>query len=300
MSLPGQVDLNDLVVFNAVVESGGFTAAAQRLGVSTAKVSLEIGRLEEHLGARLFTRTTRKVILTEAGLNLSQECQPLLRGLQDLLNLHSAAKADLSGTLRIATTINYAELFLGPALAQFSAIHPSLQIDLHTDERVTDLVGSGIDLSVRLGWLRDSSMYAVKLGEFEQFTVASPAYLRRHSLPTHPDDLVCLDWVALTLLKTPLTWTYLSAGGVATEIQVKSRFKVDSPHALRTVLRNDAGVSVLDQLSAQQDIERGTLVRLLPDWTLPKGGIFAVYPAGRHVPQKVRAFIEFYREFLRH
>lgn len=215
-----------------------------------------------------------------------------------MLNQHGSSKTELSGTLRISTTVDHAAQLIGPALVKFSALHPRLQIDLRTAERVMDLVGEGIDVSIRLGWLRDSSMHALKLGEFEQYTVASPEYLKRHKTPTHPDDLVNLDWIALTLMKTPLTWNYLSSNNVSAEIQVKSRFKVDSPNALRAIVRNHAGVSVLHQLIAQQDINDGRLVRLLPDWTLPKGGIYAVYPAGRHVLQKVRVFIDFYRDFL--
>ncbi|PRC95218.1 LysR family transcriptional regulator [Solimicrobium silvestre] len=298
MSLPGQIDLNDLVIFDAVVESGGFTAAAERLGVAGAKVSLEIGRLEASLGTRLFTRTTRKVILTDAGLSLHQECQPLLRGLQEALNQYGSVKTELIGTLRISTTVDHATQSLGAALAQFSALHPKLQIDLRTGDRVLDLVGEGVDLAIRIGWLRDSSMHALKLGEFEQYMVASPEYLRRNKVPKHPEQLAELDWVALTLMKTPLTWQFTSKAGEEVQIHVKSHFKVDSPNALRTVLRNHAGISVLDQRSVQQDIEEGHLKRLLPDWTLPKGGIYAVYPAGRHVPQKVRAFIDFYRNYL--
>lgn len=298
MALPGQVDLNDLVVFDAVVECGGFTAAATRLGVATAKISLEIGRLESRLGVSLFTRTTRKVALTDAGHALHQQCQPLLHGLQEAIEQFGTGTAELSGILRVSTTVDHAVQFLGPALTRFAAQHPALQIDLRTGDRVVDLVAEGIDLAIRFGWLRDSTMRAVRLGEFEQYVVASPDYLRRHGRPKQPKDLAQHEWIALTLLPTPLTWKFTSRRQESMTVHVKSRFRVDSPAALRTVVRDGAGIAVLEQFSAEEDIKTGRLVRLLPDWKLPTGGIHAVYPPGRHMKAKVRVFIEFYRSWL--
>lgn len=298
MALPGHIDLNDLRVFDAVAETGGFTAAAERLGVATAKVSLEISRLESRLGTALFNRTTRKVVLTDAGQQLHMECQPLLRSLDDVINRVGSGENELTGTLRIAATVDHAMQSLAPALSQFARLHPRLALDLRTGDKIVDLVEQGIDVSIRIGWLRDSSMRAVKLGEFEQYVVASPAYIKRTSRPRHPDDLAEHDWVALTLLPTPLTWKFTSATGEATSIQVKTRFRVDSPSALCAILEQDAGMSVLDQFSAQQSIKAKRLVRLLPEWSLPVGGIYAVFPPGRHFSAKVRAFIDFYRDYL--
>lgn len=302
MSLLGQIDLNSLLVFDAVAESGGFTAAADRLGIAKAKVSIQVARLERQLGVSLFHRTTRQVVLTDAGRVLHAECQPLLRGLQEAVDqvgqdTHQAA--GLSGTLRLSTSVDHAVLSLAPALARFAALHPALQIDLRTGDRVVDLVAEGIDLSIRLGWLRDSSLRAVKLGEFEQHLVASPEYLRCAGLPQQPEDLAQREWLALTLLPTPLTWEFTSRANEVRTVQMKSRIRVDSPGALRSMLRHGAGISVLDQYSAEEGVKTGYLVRVLPDWTLPRAGIYAVYPPGRHVAARVRSFIAFYREFLR-
>ncbi|MGH8806622.1 MAG: LysR substrate-binding domain-containing protein [Noviherbaspirillum sp.] len=298
----GQIDLNGLVVFNAVVDAGGFTAAAERLGVAKAKVSIQIARMEARLGVALFHRTTRQVILTEAGRALHADCQPLLAGIQDAINQAGReaghAQTGLSGTLRISTTVDHAMQSLAPAVARFSALHPALQIDLRTGDRVADLVGEGIDLAIRLGWLRDSSLRAVTLGEFEQYVVAAPDYLRRAGWPQHPQELAGHEWVALTLLPTPFTWKFVARDGDAHTVQVKARIRVDSPGALRAMLQQGAGISVLDQYSAEEGLRAGKLVRVLDAWTLPRGGVHAVYPPGRHVAAKVRAFIAFYREHL--
>lgn len=297
MSLLNQIDLNSLVVFDAVVESGGFTAAAERLDVAKAKVSIQVARLEEKLGTTLFVRTTRKVSLTDAGRRLHEECKPLLAGIQDAIDQVGHDKGVLTGTLRLTTSVDHAVQSLALAAAEFAGHHPSLQVDLRTGDRVVDLVEEGIDLAIRLGWLRDSSLRAVKLGEFEQFVVASPAYLRRAGRPKRLEDLAGHDWVALMLLRTPFTWKFSRRGETHT-VQVKSRLRVDSPGALRAMLRQGAGISVLDEYSVREDLKTGALVRLLPEWSLPRGGIHAVYPQGRHVPPRVRQFIDFYRTWL--
>lgn len=298
MALPGKIDLNDLLVFEAVAQTGGFTAAAARLGVATAKVSVEIGRLESKLGVALFSRTTRKVALTDAGQTLYEECRPLLHELIGAIERAGSGKEDLSGTLRISSTVDHTALILAPALALFAHRHPHLTIDLRTSDRVTDLIEEGIDVAIRLGWLADSSFRAVKLGEFEQYVVASPGYLQRVKHPSTPEDLMSFDWVALTLLPTPFTWKFYGNTGEAKTIHIKSRFRVDSPGALRSLLQQHVGVSVLDQFNAQEGIGSNRLVRLLPQWSLPSGGIYAVYPPGRQISAKVRSFIDFYRQYL--
>jgi DNA-binding transcriptional LysR family regulator len=298
MALPGQVDLNSLLVFDAVVEAGSFTAAAARLGIATAKVSIEISRLETRLGTALLTRTTRKVTLTDAGQALHLECQPLLHGLQQALDQLGGDKSTLAGSLRISTTVDYAVQSVAPALAQFAALHPGLQIDLRTGDRVVDLVGEGIDVAIRLGWLRDSSLRATQLGQFEQYIVAAPEYVQRTARVEQPQDLAGHEWVALTLLPTPLTWKFTAAGGDTQTVHVKSKFRVDSPGALRSVLRQGTGISALDQYSAREEIQSGRLVRLLADWSLPVAGVYAVYPPGRNVSARVRAFVAFFRDWL--
>lgn len=298
MALRGQVDLNSLEVFAAVVEAGGFTAAAERLGIAKAQVSIRVSRLEAQLGAALFTRTTRQVTLTDAGQALYAECRPLLQGLHEAVGQVGTEQAELTGMLRLSSTVNHALQTLAPAVAKFAALHPKLQIELRTSDRVSDLIGEGIDLAIRFGWLPDSSLRVVKLGEFDQLVVAAPSYLSRAGRPAQPMDLDQHEWVALTLLQTPLTWKFTSKAWDIQTIHVSARLRVDSAASLRSLLLNGAGISVLDQDSVQDDITSGRLIRLLQDWTLPRGGVYAVFPPGRHVPTKVRAFIDFYKEIL--
>lgn len=296
MAAAGTPDLNALLVFAAVAEQGSFTAAASQLDVAKAKVSLVVGRLEQQLGETLFARTTRRVMLTEAGQELYRQCVPPVRAVQDAMAQFGGG--ELTGALRIAAPIEYAAQTLAPALAAFAERHPRLDIDLRTSERIVDMLKEGIDVALRLGWLRDSSLRALRLGEFEQLVVASPDYLKRAPPIRHPRDLVQHEWIALALLATPLTWRFTSARGQVRTVRVAGRMRTDSGAALRGLLLAGAGVSVLDASNAAAPLEAGSLVRVLPEWSLPKGGVHAVYPPGRHVPAKVRVFVDFYREWL--
>ncbi|RJG08295.1 LysR family transcriptional regulator, partial [Massilia cavernae] len=257
MALPGQIDLNDLMVFGAVAEAGSFTAGAERLGVAPAKVSLEIARLESQLGVALFTRTTRKVVLTEAGHALREDSLPLLqRLLASVANLQTA-DAELTGSLRIAAPVDHAVQLLSPALARFAAMHPRLHVDLRTSDRVSDLVGEGLDVAIRMGWLRDSSMRAVRLGGFDQYVVTSPAYLKTIEPPRMPEDLASLEWIALSLMRTPLTWPFTSDGQAPQTVHMKSRIRVDSPGALGALIRAGAGITIMEQYSVREDLASG-------------------------------------------
>lgn len=297
MTAGANTDLNALPVFAAVAEAGGFTAAAQRLGVAKAKVSLDIARLEAQLGVTLFSRTTRRVALTEAGQALYAQCIPPLRGLQEALG-QAGGERELAGLLRISAAVDYAAHTVAPALAAFAARHPALEIDLRTSDRVADMLKEGIDVALRMGWLRDSSLRAAKLGEFEQYVVAAPAYLERMPPITHPRDLALHEWIALSLLQSPLTWQFSSAKGQRRSVRVSARLRTDSVGALRGLVQSGCGISVLDEVSAGPALLGGQLVRVLPGWSLPRGGVHAVYPPGRYVPSKVRAFIDFYAAWL--
>lgn len=293
-----QIDLNALGIFDAVVEAGSFTAAAHRLNVAKAKVSVHIARLEQQLGTALFTRTTRRLNLTDAGRQLHEQCQPALLGLQDAIMQVGATNKTLTGVLRLSASVMHASQSLAPALARFALLHPDLRIDLRSSDRISDLVTDGIDLSFRMGWLRDSSQRAIKLSEFEQILLAAPAYLKKNGRPQQPQDLRNHAWIALNLLPSPLTWKFTHVDGEVQTVHMRSRLQVDAPSSLLALLQQGAGISVMESMSANVAIQSGQLQQLLPEWKLPSGGIYAVLPPGRHVPHKVRAFIDFYRAQL--
>jgi DNA-binding transcriptional LysR family regulator len=291
-----RAELKRLAVFTAVVEGGGFTAAAARLGSTKAMVSAQVRQLEAELGLTLFTRTTRRVSLTEGGQRLYQESAPLLRELEAVLDRAGRAAGSLSGTLRITVPANDLPGNLSPRLARFAEAHPQLQLDLISTDEVPDLVGEGIDLAIRGSTvLRDSTLRAVRLDDSAQWIVAAPALLARNTLPRKPEDLAGLRWVALSLLRSPLTWTF-SRGNARRTVRMQAAARCNSPSSVRELVREGLGASVLLDYMLREDVAQGRLVRLLPDWTLPGVGLYAMYPASRHVPAKVRALIDFLRQ----
>lgn len=293
-----KTDFNALLVLAAVAETGGFTAAAERLGVAKAKISQDISRLEHQLGTRLFNRTTRRVVLTESGHTLYEQCVPLLRQVEIAAAQLADDHSELRGKLRITTTVDHAVQSLSGAIAHFSQLHPQVSIDLLTGDQVVDLVKDNVDLAIRLGWLRDSSLRALKLRDFDQYIVASPAYWQQYGRPEQPGDLSAHRWLTLSRLAAPLTWTFTRTGHDDSTVRMQSHLRVDTATALRALLEAGAGVSALDELSTAPAVRGGRLQRVLSDWHLPRGGVYAVYPPGPHVPATVRAFVDFYREYL--
>ena len=295
MGKANTIDLNDLLVFASVAEAGSFTAAADRLGTSKANASVQVRRLEAALGVGLFHRTTRRIVLTDAGSALLATSVPHLRQALDAVGNLPSDVAELAGTLRIGCTVDHAVQWVSRCAVEFSRLHPDLRIELRTSDRVVDLVRDGIDVALRMGWLPDSSLRAIKLGSFEQVVVAAPDYLRRAGTPRQPAELADHDWVALTLLSTPLTWKFTDARNRTTSVRMKTRLRTDSTGSLRQLVEAGAGISILDESSVAAAIREGRLQRLLPKWKLPEGGIYAVFPPGRHQPRQVQAFVDFYR-----
>lgn len=292
---PRSAALNDVAAFVAVADMGSFTAAAERLGIAKARVSAAVRRLEESLGTALFHRTTRRVSLSERGRRLYANGAPLLQGLLDALEVTGDERHAIAGTLRISAPIAHAEQVLASMVAEFSREHPQLRIELRASDHIGDMIAEGIDVAIRMGWLRDSTQRAVKLGEFDQLIVAAPSYLRVHGEPRRPDDLPAHRWLELTLLPTPLTWRLQSRNGQVRRVRMSSHLRTDAPTVLHALARAGAGVTVLPRVGAEADLEEGRLQLLLPQWSLPPGGVYAVYPPGRHPPASARAFVEFYR-----
>ncbi|MFK7161610.1 LysR family transcriptional regulator [Marinospirillum sp. MEB164] len=290
------LDLNSLPLFLALAETHSFTATAERLGCTKTRVSLKISQLEAHLGVTLFQRTTRRVQLTQAGHSLYQAIQPEMQMLQAALHHTQIEEHQLTGELRISAPEDYAVAVLGAAVADFAQQHPELRIDLRSADPISNMVEEGVDLAFRLGWLRDSSLRARELGQFEQYLLAAPSYLAAQGTPTHPQQLVEHRWIALNLLRAPLTWTFQQADQPQ-RVQMKAQISAHSTAGLKALLVAGAGISILPDLSVRSEIEQGQLVRLLPHWSLPPGAIYAVYPPSRRQPARVRAFVDFFQRW---
>ncbi|MFI8416678.1 LysR substrate-binding domain-containing protein [Serratia sp. NPDC078593] len=290
------LNLQRLAIFVAVVDAGNFTAAANSLGQSKAVVSFNIKQLESELGVSLLMRSTRKLSLTDAGARFYQRS---LRLLQDAENVLDDVRRDhhgLSGTLRITSTPEYGVRVVVPALARFSQQHPRLRIQHVSSSHHADLIGERFDVAIRLGQMMDSSHRAARIDRFAILPVASPAYLARH--PIHSlTQLAQAQWIAHSRLTSPLSWQVRTPQqqAVLFNVEIPPTLVADSAAALMTFALHGAGVTLLPEWLVRSALSQGQLHHLLPDYTFPMQSIYALYPNTRHVPEKVRTFIDFLR-----
>lgn len=287
--------LADFAVFAAVAETEGFSAAARRLGVSKAMVSTAVSRLEAQLGVRLLQRTTRRLSLTEAGAATLGHVQRALLSAQDAEEAATRALTSPRGVLRVNAPMSFGLLHVVPALGELALKYPEVRIDLVLDDRVLDLVEGGFDLALRIGTLADSGLIAHPLGKSRNAIVAHPDYLARAGTPKKPKDLEKHAALTFALHRTGSSWT-LKRGRTSETVRVRGPLKANSSLALRNALLQGLGLAHVPYFVVGEDLARGTLVRVLPEWQLVEHGIFALTAEREFVPRKTRVFIDFLRE----
>lgn len=292
------LNLQRVAMFLAVVDAGSFTAAAATLGQTKAVVSFNIRQLEAELGVALLLRTTRKLALTEAGNTFYQRGAELLQQTENLLQDVQQNHQSLSGELRITSTPEYGAERVIPALVAFRAAHPALRIRHVSSSYHADLASERFDLAIRLGTLSDSSYRAALIDRFGIIPVASPGWLQQHPITTL-EELAAADWIIHNCLQSPLNWQISDSQQQPVTFQINSApmFSADSAAALLSFALAGGGVALLPDWLALPAIRQGTLRQLLPDYTFPAQGVYAVYPDSRHITAKVRTFIDFMREW---
>ncbi|MFV8904406.1 LysR family transcriptional regulator [Serratia fonticola] len=290
------LNLARLAMFAAVVDTGSFTAAAEALGQTKAVVSFNIKQLESELGVSLLVRSTRRLSLTDAGERFYPRCQRLLQDAEYLLDDVRRDHHGLSGILRITSTPEYGAQVVVPALAAFAQLHPRLRIQHVSSSYHADLISERFDVAIRLGQLADSNHHAALIDNFAILPVASPAYLARWPIASLP-QLAQAAWLAHSRLPSPLSWQVLTPERQAVLFRVEddARLMADSATALLTFALQGAGVALLPEWLVRPVIANEQLCHLLPDHQFPVQSIYALYPNTRHVPEKVRAFIDFLR-----
>jgi DNA-binding transcriptional LysR family regulator len=285
-------NLKRLAYFAEVVETGSFTAAAERLGITKAVVSQQVARLEEAFQTTLLVRTTRSVRPTDEGRAFYERCARILVETQEAFDGLNADDRAPSGTLRLTAPFDYGVAMVVPALAEFHRRFPACGADLSISDRTLDPVEKDIELAIRVGWLADSGLRARRIGTFQQLLVGTPDHVAQLAADAAPEALTSLPFVANSVLKAPLSWT-LSQGETRQRlIMPAAAIVVDATLGVLGAVRAGAGVSVLPDFTVQEDLDTGRLVRLLPDWSLEEGGIYAVTPATRFQPTRVRAFLD--------
>lgn len=291
--VPNKMDLIDgLRSFVATAQSGSFTAAADRLGLSNRLTSKYVAGLEDRLGVRLLQRTTRRVGLTPAGERLLDRAPALLDDLDQVLAEVAEDSRGFSGLLRISAPVTFGEVYVQDMLRRFAEAHPALVIDLRLDDSHVDLASAGIDLAFRIGEPVVSTLKARRLAMIDSLLVASPDYLARNGAPETPADLTRHGCIIDTNRRNPSRWTFRGTAGEET-VAVRGRFLVNSSQVARDLAVAGQGIALCPRFSLGKELENGELVALLPDSEMPHYPLSVVYLEGRSLSQKVRALIEF-------
>jgi DNA-binding transcriptional LysR family regulator len=266
------------------------TAAAAELGLAVAAVSKRIQRLEAKLGARLIERTTRRLILTEAGKGFHNRIVRVLEAFEEAVGFASESSTSLSGTLRITVPTLFGRLHVVPHLPRFLEAHPSIEIELDLCDRYVDIVGRGFHLAIRIGDLTDSPLIARKLAPMYRILCATPAYLSRCGAP---EDLDALAQHHLLATEGEEPW-HLEGPHGSRYLKARGRLRTNSSEAMREALLAGLGIALRPAWDVGQDLAAGRLRRVLPAYRSPShAGLFAVYPSRELMPLKVRHFIDF-------
>ncbi|KUO66745.1 MAG: LysR family transcriptional regulator [Alphaproteobacteria bacterium BRH_c36] len=281
-----------MTIFVAVVEAGGFSAAARRLGVPLATVSRKVSELEELLRAQLLTRSTRKIALTEIGQQHYETCRRLLEELDEAERLASGEYRAPRGQLIVAAPVGLGRFYLTPIVAEFLRSYPDVDIELRLADRVVNLVEEGVDLALRVGELPDSRLIAVRLGTISHVVCASPTYLAEHGTPARPDDLSAHNCVTFTSLEAQQTWTFRQ-GREVIRVPVHSRLSVGVADAAADAASAGLGITRLLCYQASPSIRAGRLQLVLREFEPEPMPVNFVYQTRRNMPQKLKAFIDF-------
>jgi DNA-binding transcriptional LysR family regulator len=285
-------DLNHVAVFARVVETGSFTAAAAALGLPKSSVSRSVSRLELELGVRLLQRTTRSVRLTDAGHAYYERVAQALAGLKEAQSAVSDMQQTPSGVVRVTAAVDIGVNVLGGLVARFVRRYPTIHVEMVLTGRVLNLVEEGVDLAVRAGKLDDSSLLARKVGTLEARLLTAPGYLKRRGAPKAVGDLARHDCVLFRARRGRSTWELTGPKGVE-RVDVTGSVSADDFAFVRQMLLAGGGIGLVPWTTCAQDIERGRLVRVLPEYAAPGGALHVVYPSARHLPHRVALLRDF-------
>lgn len=288
-----------LRVFCRIVEQGSLTRAAQLLEMSNSTVTNHLSSLESHLGVKLLNRTTRKLSLTDEGKACYERAREVLAGVNEMEETLRGATVTPKGVLRVDVPTAIGRLYIAPALPRFAAQYPDLTVRMTLGDRVLDAVEEGVDVSIRIGVLKDSGRVAHTVHRSRYMCCASPEFLATHGVPATPDDLErfrCLGFLQPTTGQ-PVPWFFMQQG-VPFERTPPSRVWINHAESLINAAAAGGGVVQLLSLSLQPSVAAGTLRPVLEEWAAPGPPISVIYSKNRHLSAKVKAFVEFVRAVL--
>lgn len=283
-------------VFVRVVEAGSFSSIARERNSTQGAVSKQVAALEGYLGAKLLTRTTRSLALTDDGQRYFEEARRLVSEVAEAEGLLRQGEQQLSGQLRVAAAVGFGLRVLMPHVQSFLALHPNVKIDLRLNDNQVDLVEQGIDIAVRIGHLSDSGLIARHIGESRTVIVASQGYLDAlpsvHHRPKTPEDLLQHPCIVYTELTTKNSWGFIHTNGTRVTVRVQGPLQSNSSEVIRSALMAGMGIAYAPKWMVHNELASGEVKRLMPDWSANPLPINLVSPGHRRHAAKVGAFSE--------
>ncbi len=283
----------EIELFVQVAELGSLTRAADALGLSNAAASRHLAALEERLSARLVQRNTRRLFLTDVGDEFYRRCKPLLGELRDAESAVNEAVLKPTGLLRVTASLSFSMIVIAPLLPELAARYPDLRVEIVVSNRYTDLLENGIDVAVRnREFENDSAITVRRLAETKRVVAASPQYLQRQGTPRTPDELGRHRMLIYNLANQPNLMRFTRNGAV-TSVPVHGLLEANDGQVLRAAALKHLGILIQPMYIIHEDVVAGRLVPLLQEWELPRLTINIAYPTRRHLPAKVRCFVDF-------
>jgi len=278
--------------FIRVVEAGSISGAADRLNVAKSAVSRRLKELEKHLGVELFHRTTRQMNLTDTGRAFYHQAVRILDDVLEAEIATSQAHGTLKGSLKIALPSTFGLMHMGPIINDFIKEHPQIEFDLDFNDREVDLIQEGFDLAIRIANLPDSSLIARRIAPVKTVICASPDYLKQMGIPQSPEDLIEHKCLVYSLQRDFEYWHLTDANGNEIKTKIYPYLKASTGEFLKEAAVDGQGIILVPTFIAYKEIENGSLIPLLKDYTSPQINAYAIYPQTRHLSQRVRAFVD--------
>jgi DNA-binding transcriptional LysR family regulator len=280
--------------FVDVIAKGSLSAAARAEGIAPAMIGRRLDALERRLGVKLLQRTTRKIALTNEGFTFLEDCQRILADLENAESAVSERSAKASGHLTISAPAGFGRQHVAPLLPSFLAEHREVTLTLSLNDRVIDLIGEGVDVAIRIAALSDSNLVGVKLADNKRVVVASPSYIKRHGKPKTLADLAKHNCLAISSDGSQRGWTF-QQGGKSITMKVGGNMACNDGEVLHDWALDGKGLAWRSMWEVGMEIKSGKLVTVLDEFAAPGNDIYAVFAQRRHLPLRIRAFVDFLR-----
>ena len=286
------MDINDLLIFVRVAQTGSFSKAAKALQTPVSTVSRRVAELETQLGVPLLIRTTRSLKMTDVGATYFEHGKTIAAEIEKAEALVTNLQSIPQGKLKITASTEFGNHFLGKIVCEYMKANSQVQVETVLTERVVDLIEEGFDLAIRIGELGDSSLLARKLGDFDMQMYASPGFLKNFSEPAHPRELIRYECIRFTGEDLGDHWQLRGPKSIAQTVQIRGRFSSNNMALIRDFAIAGEGIALMPHFLCAEDLKAGRLKVVLKDWVHSAGPIHAVFPGQRFLLPKVRAFVD--------